>query len=135
MSNWPFDPAKATYVSLATYRRDGTEVRTPVWIVRAGERFYVFSERSAWKVKRLLANSHARLAECDSRGGVQSAWLDAQGRIVEQHDVIESAYVAFREKYGWQIRLLNFFSRLTGKYSKRAMIELQVSGDQETSKT
>ncbi len=29
------DPVRERYVNLATFRRDGTEVRTPVWIAVA----------------------------------------------------------------------------------------------------
>ena len=39
----------AQYVSLATYRRDGREVRTPVWVAGDAGRLYVFSEAAAGK--------------------------------------------------------------------------------------
>ncbi|MFP6629399.1 MAG: pyridoxamine 5'-phosphate oxidase family protein, partial [Myxococcota bacterium] len=45
----------APYVSLATFRRDGREVRTPVWVARDGEHLYIFSEAKAGKVKRIRA--------------------------------------------------------------------------------
>ncbi len=32
VSDWPVDPATERYVSLAAYRRNGREVRTPVWL-------------------------------------------------------------------------------------------------------
>ena len=32
MNDLPIDPATEQYVSLATFRRNGTEVRTPVWM-------------------------------------------------------------------------------------------------------
>ena len=47
MSNWPFDPASEHYVSLATFRRNGREVRTPVWIAELGGRYYLFSESNS----------------------------------------------------------------------------------------
>ncbi len=40
-----FDGLKgASYMSLATYRRDGREVRTPVWFAEGEGKLYVFSE-------------------------------------------------------------------------------------------
>jgi hypothetical protein len=45
---------------------------------------------------------------------------------VEDAAVIARAYDAFRAKYGWQIRLTDFFSKLTGRYDKRAMLEIEL---------
>jgi uncharacterized protein len=61
-SSSSFDPAKAKYVSLATYRRNGVEVRTPVWIARAADRYYIFSAGDAGKVKRIRATPRVRMA-------------------------------------------------------------------------
>ena len=126
MNDWPFDPAQARYVSLATYRRNGKAVRTPVWIAQADRHYYVFSEGMAGKVKRIRANGRASLAACNSRGDVHSEWLEAQGRVVERSEIIERAYVALRDKYGWQMKIIDTISKMTGKYAKRAIIELQV---------
>lgn len=113
-------------MSLATYRRDGREVRTPVWLAEADGRYYLFSEGRAGKVKRIRANDRARLAACDYRGGVKSEWLDARGRIVNEPDVIARAYASLRKKYGWRMAIGDFFSKLSGRYAKRAIIELAV---------
>jgi len=114
------------YVSLATWRKNGKEVRTPVWVARSGERLYVFTERTAGKVKRLRNSPRSALAPCDVRGGLKGDFTAAESRLVEDPAVIASAYAAFREKYGWQIRLTDFFSKLTGRYGKRAMIEIEL---------
>ena len=115
-------------MSLATYRRNGREVRTPVWLAEVDANYYLFSEGKAGKVKRIRTNGRARLAACDLRGRVRSDWLEAQGRIVEEADLIERVYAALRKKYGWRMKIGNFFSKLTGRYQRRAIIELQVLG-------
>lgn len=119
-----FDPDRSRYVSLATYRRNGAEVRTPVWLAADGARYYVFSAGQAGKVKRINANGRARIAHSDVRGNVLGPWLDADARIVFEPEVIKRAYAALRRKYGWQMRLLDFFSALGGKINQRALIEL-----------
>jgi PPOX class probable F420-dependent enzyme len=124
----PFDPVTERYVSLATYRRDGREVRTPVWLAEHDSRLYLFSEGRAGKVKRIRANGRARLAACDFRGRLKSDWMEARGRIVEDPALIERAYVALRNKYGLSMRIGDLFSKLVGRYEKRAIIELAVSG-------
>ena len=118
------DPGKESYVSLATFRRDGREVRTPVWIAGAGGHYYVFSEGDAGKVKRIRANGRARLAACNVRGTVSGEWIDASARILGDSEEIERAYAAFRRKYGWQMRLVDLSSKLTGRYDKRAILEI-----------
>jgi PPOX class probable F420-dependent enzyme len=128
VSDRAFEPAGLRYVSLATFRRNGREIRTPVWIAKVDARYYLFSEGKAGKVKRIRANGQARLAACDLRGKVTSDWLDARARIVQEADLIERVYVALRDKYGWQMKIGDVFSKLTGRYQKRAIIELQVEG-------
>lgn len=113
------------YVSLATYRRDGSEVRTPVWLASEGECWYVFSAGNAGKVKRIHANQRAQIAPCDLSGNVFGYWLEVQARVVTEPAVIERGYAALRRKYGWQMKLLDFFSGLSGKKKKRVLIELR----------
>jgi len=122
----PFDVERAPYVSLATFRRTGREVRTPVWIAGEGLRHYVFSEGTAGKVKRIRANGRARIACCDVRGKVSSDWIDARARILREPEAIERAYAALRRKYGWRMGVADVFSRLTGRYARRALLEIEI---------
>ena len=112
------------YVSLATFRRNGTAVATPVWFAAADGKLYVFTAGEAGKVKRLRQSSRARVAPCDSRGGLRGEWQDATARIVTDASVIVRAEAAVRRKYGWQSRMLDLFSRLSGRFKRRAWIEV-----------
>ncbi len=124
----PFDPGTETYVSLATFRRDGREVRTPIWIAEAGGRYYGFSEGDAGKVKRIRATRRVRLAACSARGKVRGAWLSGRGRIVAEPALIDRAYSALHRKYGLLMRIGDFFSKLTGRYGRRAILEIELDG-------
>ena len=115
------------YTCLATLRRNGVEVKTPVWFAAADEKLYVFSAGEAGKVKRLRHSPRVRVAPCDARGRVQGAWQDGTGRIVKDARVIERAQAALRAKYGWQMWLLDLFSRVTGRIRRRAWIEIALS--------
>jgi PPOX class probable F420-dependent enzyme len=120
------DPAGDRYVCLATFRRDGREVRTPVWIAGEGRRCWVFSEARAGKVKRIRANGRARIAACDYRGRVLGGWLDARARILRDPAEIAEAYAALRRKYGWQMRAADRLAKLAGRYDRRALLELEL---------
>jgi uncharacterized protein len=121
-----FALATARYVSLATFRRDGREVHTPVWIAPAGGHHYVFSAGNVGKVKRLRANPQVRLAACDARGKVSSGWMEGRARIVDDPTTVAQAYRALHTKYGWAMWIADFFGKLTGRYAKRAIIEITV---------
>jgi len=114
------------YLSLATFRRSGAEVRTPVWFAAADGRIYLFTAGDSGKVKRLSRSSRARIAPSDMRGHVSGEWQDVAARLVTEPRVIEHAHAALRAKYGWQVRLGDLFSRLTGRIRRRAWIEIEV---------
>ncbi len=127
----PFDPAAEPYVNLATFRRDGREVRTPVWIAAdrrdpAGRTFFVYTNRTSGKVKRVRANGRARLAACDWRGNVHGEWIDARAELVGDDAERERGLAAVVAKYGWQMRLALGVSRLSGRHADRAALRLQV---------
>ena len=126
MNSIALDPAREFYVSLATYRRDGREVCTPVWIAAADGAFYVFSAPAAGKVKRIRLNSKARLAACTVRGKVTGPWRAASARLVEDSVSRARALAALRAKYGWQMWLADILSKIGGRFAQRAYIELRL---------
>ncbi len=115
---------RESYISLATFRRNGNAVETPVWFALAGDRFYVFSEAKSGKVKRLRNSPKIRVAACNVRGRVKGEWIEGQGRRVDDAESIDRANDALLRKYGLQMRIANFFSRLSGRIDQRAMLEI-----------
>ena len=124
----PFDPEREAYVSLATFRRDGREVRTPVWIAGDGARLYVYANGKSGKVKRVRANGRARLAACDARGRLRlpEAWVDARARLALDAATRDRGFALLRRKYGWQLALVLLGSRLGRRYQDRTLLELEV---------
>ncbi len=49
-------------------------------------------------------------------------WIDTQAFIVDSMEEERKAYRLLVEKYGWQMRITNFFSWLTGKINHRSVI-------------
>jgi uncharacterized protein len=123
-----FDPATEKYVSLATYRRNGVEVKTPVWIAEVARRYYVFSAGDAGKVKRIRTTSRVRIAACDVRGNIQSGWTEARARIISDPALIAQVREALRRKYGLVMGLLDFMATVTGRIRRRAYIEVEFPG-------
>ena len=124
----------AAYVNLATFRKSGDAVRTPVWMAPAGaadgpQPFYVFSAGEAGKVKRLKNSSRAEVAVCDVRGRVSGAWHDARASLIEAPAEIDRALAALRRKYGWQMWMADAGAKLTGRFHRRAYIRVELTGD------
>ena len=122
-----FEPATEKFVSLATYRRNGVEVKTPVWIAELAGRYYVFSAGDAGKVKRIRATPRIRLAACDVRGKVRSAWIEGRARIVVEPPLIAGVRKAFRRKYGVIMLLTDVMATMTGRMRRRAYIEIELA--------
>lgn len=112
------------YVSLATFRRDGRAVETPVWAVAREARLYVFTEAKSWKVKRLRRDPRVRVTPCDVRGRRRGPPAAGTGRVLDDPALEAEVYRAFERKYGWQMHLLNVFSRLAGRIQGRAVLEI-----------
>jgi PPOX class probable F420-dependent enzyme len=126
MNSPPFDLATEKYVSLATFRRNGVEVKTPVWIAEVAGRYYVFSAGNAGKIKRINATPRVRLAASDVRGNVRSAWIEARARIVSEPALIVEVLKALRSKYGFVMHLMDVIATITGRIRRRAYIQIEV---------
>lgn len=79
------DPVLAPFVRqktvlLTTYKRDGTEVGTPVSIVVDGDRAYVRSYAKAFKTLRIRNNPEVRVAPSTARGRVTGTAFRAHAR-------------------------------------------------------
>jgi PPOX class probable F420-dependent enzyme len=128
-----FDAVRERYVSLATFRRDGREVCTPVWIAEdrsqgsKDQRLFVYTNKRSGKVKRVRATKRVRLAACDFRGKVHGDWAEGEGRLVEDPQEMQHAFSVLIQKYGWQMRFGLLFSRLSGRYPQRGILEIRLN--------
>ena len=76
-------------IVLTTYRRDGTPVGTPVNIAVNGERAFVRTWDTAWKLKRIRNNPEAEIAPSTVRGEPTGPAIHVRARVLEGG---ESAY-------------------------------------------
>jgi PPOX class probable F420-dependent enzyme len=124
----PDELGRERYVNLATFRRNGREVRTPVWIAPEADKLYVYTNVTSGKVKRIRNDGRVRLAPCDLRGRLRGDWVEGRARMVEDPAGVERGLAAIERKYGWQMRLALFTSRLSGRYAQRGVIEVALPG-------
>lgn len=104
--------ASSAYVSLTTFRRDGTPVATPVWVSSDGERLYVWTDAGAGKVKRVRAGGRVLLAPCDARGRVQGASVEGTAVVLDSAEDVAMVGRLHQAKYGLQFRLFRLAAPL-----------------------
>ena len=56
------------YLSLTSYKRDGTGVATPLWFVTDGERLLALTDPASFKAKRIRRNPTVEIAPCSASG-------------------------------------------------------------------
>lgn len=74
------------YLSLTSFRRDGTGVATPVWFVSDNGHLFVETDADSFKVKRIRRDPHVRVALCDARGRVKSEPVEADATILPEQE-------------------------------------------------
>lgn len=113
--------AQSPFVSLATFRRDGTAVATPVWVARDGDELVVTTERKTGKVKRLRNDDRVTLRPCSRMGAVEpdAIVVEARGRIAGPSTDDRGADAALRRKYGWQFRAIIGFEAIVRRLQRR----------------
>ncbi|MFB6519108.1 PPOX class F420-dependent oxidoreductase [Streptomyces sp. NPDC056401] len=99
---------RARYVSLTTFRKDGTAVATPVWAVADGDELYVWTRNDAWKVKRISNDGRVTVVACDVRGQVAdgAAVFEGEARLLDEAGLKRVRKLMLR-KYTWQFWMLD----------------------------
>ena len=69
-------------VLLTTYRRDGTGVGTPVHIAVDGDRAYIRTWDTAWKLKRIRNNPEVEVASSTVGGRPTGPAIRARARVL-----------------------------------------------------
>lgn len=104
------------YILLSTFRRDGTPVATPVWVVRLDDTTIGFwTSSGSGKAKRLAHTARVTVAPCDVRGRVKqgTAVVHATARLVagNEFEAIRERVVA---KYGVMTKITKGLGALGG---------------------
>ena len=124
------DLDNAKYVSFTSYKKDGTTVSLPVWVVPFEGGYAFTTDPGAFKVKRVRRDARVSLAVCSIRGKVSPDAVTYSGAavILEGEDSNRVAR-AIQKKYriGYTlITLQSRLNRLRGKESHAAETAIKV---------
>ncbi|MCK2243273.1 MULTISPECIES: PPOX class F420-dependent oxidoreductase [unclassified Crossiella] len=121
------DLRSAKYLLLTTFRRDGTAVDTPVWVVAEGELLYAWSNAEAGKVKRLRRDGTVRVAPCTVRGSQTGPAVPATATLVDAEGTAKVVRM-INKKYG----LLGRLTTLRAKPAAGRTIGIRIELDPRT---
>jgi uncharacterized protein len=91
------------YLSLATFRKTGVPVYTPIWFAEEGDKLYFMTNSKLGKVKRIRNNPQVKIASCTMRGKITGPEFSATARILPA-DHATRVRRAINAKY-WLARL------------------------------
>lgn len=120
------DLAKAQYILLTTFTKDGREKPTPIWAAVDGDRLLVITQEKSWKVKRIRNTPRVRLATCTMRGQATSEAVEGAAEVLDKSETA-AVYDAIGKRYGLLGKVFNFFSKLRGGMDDNVGLALRVA--------
>lgn len=108
------------YVSLVTYKKDGTPKPTPVWIVDLGDGTAGFTTwGDSWKAKRIRNNADVTLQPCDQRGNITEGTdiVEATARMGTPEEYARVQRLV-KEKYGFWVTVVKTMNKVRSALGK-----------------
>ncbi len=106
------------YISLATFRKNGQAVQTPVWFGEEDGKLYVKTRANSGKVKRVRNNPQVRIAPCSMSGRIVGPEFAATALLLPAEDWPRAATIVER-KY--------WLARLSLSNKKNVYLEIAIS--------
>jgi len=112
--------AEEEYVSLVTYKTDGTPKALPVWIVDLGDNTVGFTTwGESWKAKRIGNNPAVTLQPCDQRGNVRegSDIVEGTARMGTPEEYAKVSALV-NTKYGFWVKAVSVLNSIRSLFGR-----------------
>jgi PPOX class probable F420-dependent enzyme len=119
------------FVSLTTFKRDGTAVAAPMWIGRDGDHLFFWTPADSWKAKRAKNNPRVAMVPCSRRGKVSDGAqaVDGTAEVITEQATVERLAGVIRRKYGIEFYIVTFIERLLARGAKsRVVLRVALAG-------
>jgi uncharacterized protein len=100
------------YLSVTSFKRDGTAVATPVWFVSDGSRLFAFTDLHSAKVRRIRRDPHVLVASCRADGKLRADPIPASAAVLTAPEELERIQKLLLTRYKISYRVVMFFYRL-----------------------
>ena len=100
------------YLSVTSFKRDGTGVATPVWFVSDGSRLFALTDLHSAKIRRIRRNPRVLVAPCRANGKLRSKPLLARVQVLTATTDLERVQKLLIERYKLSYRVIMLIYRL-----------------------
>jgi PPOX class probable F420-dependent enzyme len=100
------------YLSVTSFKRDGTAVATPVWFVSDGNRLLALTDLHSAKVRRIRRNPRVLVAPCRASGKLRSEAVPAHVELLTAIPDLERVQKLLSERYKLSYRVVMLFYRV-----------------------
>jgi len=108
MATVPAEIHSQPYISLATFRKSGVAVYTPIWFAEDNNKLYLMTNSKSGKYKRIRNNPQVKIAPCTIRGKITGPEFSATVRFLRPEEfararqAIEAKYWLARVPFLWR---------------------------------
>jgi uncharacterized protein len=109
------------YILLTTFKRDGTPVSSPVWVVALdGGKVGFYTSSGSGKAKRLGHTARVTVQPSDARGRVKAGTqpIEATAQVVTGPE-LETIRAKIVGKYGMMTKIAHFFNEIGGAIKRK----------------
>ena len=100
------------YLSVTSFKRDGTGVATPLWFVTDGSRVFALTDLHSAKVKRIRRNPRVLVARCRASGKLQGEPLAARVEVLTAVPELERVQKLLIARYRLTYRVVMLAYRI-----------------------
>ena len=100
------------YLSVTSFKRDGTGVATPVWFVSDGGRLFALTDLHSAKVRRIRRAPRVVVGSCRADGKLRGEPVPARAEVLTATPELERVQKLLIERYKLSYRLVMLVYRL-----------------------
>ena len=100
------------YLSVTSFKRDGTGVATPVWFASDGRRLFALTDLHSAKVRRMRRNPHVLVASCRPDGKLRREPVAARAEVLTSTTDLDRVHRLLTGRYKISYRLVMLVYRL-----------------------
>jgi PPOX class probable F420-dependent enzyme len=110
------------YLSVTSFRRDGTGVATPLWFVSDGRRLFALTDLHSAKVRRMRRNPRVLVASCRVNGKLRGEPVAARVKVLSATPELDRVQKLLIARYKISSRLVMLFYRLGRRLRRRRSV-------------
>jgi len=104
------------YLSLTSFKRDGTGVATPLWFVRDGSRLLALTDLHSAKVRRIRRDPRVLVAPCGPSGKLRGEAVPAHVEVLTAIPDLERTQKLLMQRYKLSYRVIGLIYRIGRRF-------------------